>query len=202
MKKVQAAALTPEWPHKFETSILGSKPLQVKLETTVQQRKDLARRAGVVSVEALEAQMTLARTPGNGLIHVTGTLEGAVIQTCAVTMDKIQTRITDEFDAWYTDHAQVVSLAGVRREKEGLQAGAELAVTEEKDDPEPAVDGFIDLGELAAQYFCLAIDPYVHAENINYENSVETGMSEVPSSRPNPFAALKNWRAGRNGGKL
>lgn len=199
MKKEQAAAITPEWPHKFETATLGAKPAQVKLATTPQQRKDLSRRAGVVSVEALEAQMTLERTPGNGLIHVTGTLTGAVVQNCAVTMDKIQTTIDEEFEAWYTDQPQVISLAGVRREKESLQTGAELPVTEEKDDPEAAVDGFIDLGELAAQYFCLAIDPYVHAEGVNYENNVETGMSEVASSRPNPFAALKNWRAGKDG---
>jgi hypothetical protein len=198
MKKEQAAAITSEWPHKFETGTLGAKPVEVKITATPQQRKDLARRAGVMSVEALAAQMTLKRTPGNGLIHVTGVLEGAVVQSCAITLEKIESAINEEFEAWYTDQPQVVSLAGVRREKESLQAGAELPVTEEKDDPELAIDGFIDIGELAAQYFCLAIDPYVQAEGVNYENNVETGMSEVASSRPNPFAALKNWRAGKD----
>lgn len=196
-KKQPPKTITPEWPHKVESARIGAEPYAVKLTTTEQQRKDMARRAGIDAIGSLEAQMTLQRNTGNGLIHVKGVLNSEVTQDCAVTLKKLQSKVTDSFDAWYTDHEQVVSLAGVRRERDSMLSDGELAVAEEHEDPEPAVDGFIDIGELAAQYFCLAVNPYPHAEDSNYEKSIETTFSAGPSARPNPFAALKDWKSNR-----
>lgn len=200
-KERRSVPLTPEWPHKFETAVLGDKPVRVHLETTEQQRKDLARRAGVEAVDVLEADLTVMRATGNKLIHVKGFLKGLVIQDCAVSLKPVQNEVVDEFEGWYTDHEDVISLAGVRRERDKMLSGGELPVAEEHEDPEPAVDGAIDLGELAAQYFCLAVNPYPHAEDSNYENYVDAVASAPPPKRPNPFAALKDWKDGRGGDK-
>ena len=196
-KKKQQPAITPEWPHRVETARIGVEPFAVRLAATEQQRKDMARRAGVDAIASLEADMILQRTSGNGRIHVKGTVNAEVTQDCAVTLKKVQNSITDDFEAWYTDHQQVISLAGVRRERDSMLSGGELPVTEEHEDPETAVDGYIDVGELAAQYFCLAVSPYPRAGDSDYENYVDTGFAAKPSTRQNPFAALKNWKSGK-----
>ena len=196
-KKQPPKTITPEWPHKVETARIGAEPYAVKLTTTEQQRKDMARRAGIDAIGFLEAQMTLKRNHGNGLIHVKGVLNADVTQDCAVTLKSLQSKVTDSFEAWYTDHDAVVSLAGVRRERDSMLSDGELPVAEEHEDPESAVDGVIDVGELAAQYFCLAVSLYPRAEDSNYENSVDTGLSALPSRRQNPFAALKDWKSGK-----
>lgn len=196
-KKQPPAAITPEWPHRVETARIGAEPFAVKIAADEQQRKDMARRAGVKSIERLDAEVTLQRTSGNNLIHVSGRVDADVTQLCTLTLAPLQNRVTDTFEAWYTDHQDVVSLAGVRRERDNMLSGGELPAPEEHEDPEPAIDGAIDVGELAAQYFCLSVDPYPQAEDSNYENSVETGLSAAPATRQNPFAALKNWKGGR-----
>lgn len=200
-KKQPPAAITPEWPHRVETARIGTDPFAVKIVADPQQRKDMARRAGIASVERLEAEMILRRASGNNLIHVTGHVDADITQLCAVTLAPLQNQVSEEFEAWYTDHEEVISLSGVRRERKSMLSGGEMPVAEEHEDPEPAIDGAIDAGELAAQYFCLAIDPYPQGKESNYENSVETGFSAAPATRQNPFAALKNWKAGRGGEK-
>lgn len=196
-KKTQQKSITPEWPHKVETARIGKEPVSVKLTATEQQRKDMARRAGVLSIESLAAEMTLQRASANNLIHIKGQINALVTQPCAVTLKSVQGEVTDDFEAWFTDHEQVVSLAGVRRERDSMLSGGELPVADEIEEPEQAADGAIDVGELAAQYFCLALDPYPLAEDASYEKSIDTGFSARPGSQPNPFAALKNWKAGR-----
>lgn len=197
-KKTQQGTITPEWPHKVEAKRIGKEPVSVKLTATEQQCKDMARRGGVSSIESLAADMTLQRASANNLIHVKGQINAIVTQSCAVTLKPVQSKITDDFEAWFTDHEQVVSLAGVRRERDSMLSGGELPVADEMEDPEQAVDGFIDVGELAAQYFCLALDPYPLAEGASYEKSIETGSSARPGKQLNPFAALKDWKAGRS----
>jgi hypothetical protein len=54
----------------------------------------------------------------------------------------------------------------------------------------------IDVGELAAQYLSLAIDPY--PRSITARNMPEGNETVITAGeRPNPFAALKDWKAGK-----
>jgi hypothetical protein len=60
---------------------------------------------------------------------------------------------------------------------------------EEYEDPEPLVDGKVDVGELASQYLSLAIDPYPHAPGV--EPVGEDPEIELKRDKENPFAALQ-----------
>jgi len=201
-KKPSQADITPEWSHKVETDRIGIDPFKVSLTATVEQCRDVARRAGVKAVERLETEVTLQRASNGGLIHAEGTVKAEIIQDCSITLKELHTEVSDDFDAWYTDHdREVISLSGARRERDSLLSGADLPLAEEQDDPEHAVDGAVDVGELAAQYFCLAVDPYIQAPDSKYEKSVDTAFEVQPASKQNPFAALKNWKADRDASK-
>jgi hypothetical protein len=192
-KKQDQAPLISEWPHKIETAVINHVPKQVSFSASEQERKDLARRLQVNAVESAEAQMTLQRDRGSYYIHVTGSVKALIRQSCVVTLELLRNEISDEFEAWYTDQPDVVSLTKARREKEG-KMDAEVPIMDEHEDPEKVVDGHIDLGELAAQYLSLAINPYPHADGAEHEQAVDSIMESSAAPRKNPFAALKDWK--------
>jgi hypothetical protein len=63
--------------------------------------------------------------------------------------------------------------------------------------PEPVLDGWIDLGELAAEQLGLAIDPYPRKPDAELpaEWKAEPGAEPAVTERPNPFAALEKLKA-------
>ena len=61
------------------------------------------------------------------------------------------------------------------------------------DDPEPLIDGVVDLGALATEFLILGIDPYPRKPGAIFEPPHNGG----PQSRP--FAALGKLAKGRNG---
>lgn len=184
----RGGALLPEWPHRIEAASIGDAPVHVRFTATPEQRRDLARRLRIESIEEVQAEAVLVREKGGGRIHVTGRVQADISQPCVSTLESIRSRIDERFDAWFSDQSLVVNLSKVRRERGTVDTGAAAQVMSEQDDPEPVEDGWIDVGELAAQYLSLAIDPYPRSENA-------PNLAEVaPTPVANPFAALKNWK--------
>jgi hypothetical protein len=75
-----------------------------------------------------------------------------------------------------------------------------VPLLDEQDDPEPITDGKIDLGELVSQFLSLSINPFPHAPGVELPEEQE-GDGPVRMSAgnaPNPFAALKDWKARRD----
>ena len=55
------------------------------------------------------------------------------------------------------------------------------------DQPEPLVDGKIDVGEVVAQFLAVAMNPYPRKDGAKVADVVK---SEDEEERPNPFAKL------------
>ena len=53
------------------------------------------------------------------------------------------------------------------------------------DEPDPLIDGKIDLGALAAEFFALGLDPYPRKPGVAFEPPVE------PEPEATPFAVLR-----------
>jgi len=195
-KKTEMAEKTlPEWSHKVAADDIGTNPRRTSISASPQQRKDLARRLQVSAIDHLEATLFLKRDPSNMVIHVSGELKAKVTQPCTVTLEPLSEEIGGPVEGWYANPDGVVSIAKARHEKQ-IKGGAEteLPILEEKDDPEPIMDGEIDLGELVTQFLSLAINPYPHKDGVVF-GGPETGEKAIPAkTRMNPFAALKNWK--------
>jgi len=185
---------TTEWPVPVREEDIGDKPLEMEISPSKEQAKALAERLEVISLDSLRAHLRLAREGGGQIIHITGRLEGEVTQSCVVTAEPLQNTVSEDFEAWYADPDAAVLLAKARKEREMRHKHGESPILEEHEDPEAIIDGVIDVGELCAQYLCLAIDQYPHAQGAEHE-LVEHGQSgATPAERENPFAALKDWK--------
>ena len=55
--------------------------------------------------------------------------------------------------------------------------------------PEPLVDGQIDLGEVVAQFLAVAMDPYPRKDDAELPESIQSEEA-AEADKPNPFAQL------------
>ncbi|HEY4162090.1 MAG TPA: DUF177 domain-containing protein [Dongiaceae bacterium] len=139
----------------------------------------MAARFELPAIDRLEASFNLNRA-GNGVIHVRGSIEAEIVQSCVVTLAPVPAQIRETFAVDFSDRDP------------GPEEEADFDLDAE-DPPEPIKNGHIDLGELAAQQLSLALDPYPRAPGA--ELPVEFAAEADPEANPikpaNPFLILK-----------
>lgn len=189
---------TSEWSMLVNADKLSADPKTFHIEASEQEKVDLARRYGIVSVGGAVADITLQRVRG-GVIHALGSLRAEVTQSCVVSLADVPDTITEEFEGWFGDDSAAVSFARAKNDHEAKKANMEAELLEESVDPEPIINGRIDIGEFAAQHLSLSLAPYPHAPGVKYELGVDVKEQSVEgaSLRKNPFEALKDWKEKR-----
>ena len=144
------------------------------IEAKPDERENLARRLGVVSVDSLSADLRLIRQMG-AMVRLEGQLAAEVTQSCVVTLAPVHSRIAAPLDRRYGP-------------AEALDAADAEDVDLDDDVPEVLVDGVIDLGEAVSEQLALEIDPFPRAEGAEFP-----GYSSGPEPTEgvkSPFAAL------------
>ena len=63
-KAKMSETLLPEWPHRILAEDIGLTPIRTAISASPQERKDIARRLKVESVDMLDAALVLTRAPG------------------------------------------------------------------------------------------------------------------------------------------
>ena len=162
-----------------------SRPLSLDRISTTQHREEiaatdkertaLAERFGLLSLDTFIASFILKRVRKD-LIRVKG----------HVTVDPVPARIDERFEVDFLEGAQPAVT--------DLELDAEAAEA-----PEPAPDGWIDLGELAAEQLGLALDPYPRKPDaeVPAEWKAEPAEGPVADERPNPFAVLGKLKSNK-----
>ncbi len=148
----------------------------VTIEANAAERKALAAFLKLPSIEALGASLALMRS-GSGGVRVTGAVHAELTQVCVVSLEPFPATIDEEIDLRFAPRAD----DGAAR-----RAAAEpqtFSMTEEGE-PDPIVDGKIDLGALAAEFFALGLDPYPRKPGVSFESPQE------PEASVSPFSAL------------
>lgn len=185
--------LEPEWSYLFKAESAANRPVSLSISAGEEARKNLARRLQVISIEKLEAELTVMREQGTPLFRVRGNLAASLTQPCAITFEPLSVVVRDEFESWYGNPGEVVSLVKARHDKVAKSANVEIEMLAEEDDPEPIVDGYMDLGELVSQYLSLAMDGYAHKDGALLPEGAAHAGPPSPERR-NPFAALKDLK--------
>jgi len=153
----------------------------VELEADAGVRAAVAKVAGLRDLPRLQASFDIARRGAEGL-HVSGAVSATVGQTCVVTLEPIANEIAETVD--------LVFLPQRVPEPPG-DAGEKPKPRDVKwDDPEPLVDGRIDLGALAIEFLILGLDPYPRKPGTVFESP------EHDAPDPGPFAALAKLTKG------
>ncbi len=144
--------------------------LAVEVVADEAERAALAAENDVESIERLIARLEV-RPAGKDGLTVRGTLEALTTRLCVVTLEPFVEAVDEEID--------------VRFAPEDVAAAA----AEDPDGPDPIVNGFIDLGAVAAEFFTLGLDPYPRKPGAALDPSI-AGDDDAAS----PFAALRGLK--------
>ncbi|MCK0129307.1 DUF177 domain-containing protein [Erythrobacter sp. F6033] len=152
----------------------------ITVEADETERRRLAGRFGLTSIELLRAEIEL-EDKGKA-IRATGTVEARFIQRCAVSFEDFPVTLSEPLDLRFVPEG---TLAESHDEEIELEA-------DDCDEIEYSGDTF-DLGEAVAQTLGLAIDPYAEGPNADEARKtagiVEEG--EQGGALADALAALK-----------
>jgi uncharacterized metal-binding protein YceD (DUF177 family) len=136
-------------------------------------RAAVARVAGLRELSRLQASFDVTRRGEDGL-HVAGLVSATVGQNCVVTLEPLANEIEE-----------AVNLHFLPRRASAPEEDGEAEPRDVKwNDPEPLVDGVVDLGALATEFLILGLDPYPRKPGAVFEPPPDQTPAETP------FAAL------------
>lgn len=199
-KKVGDPLPAPEWSVLVDAQTVTSNAQKLRIAASEDERKALARRLGLMTISSLSADLTLHRERGN-IIHVNGLMKANVTQLCVMTQDPVQTQIEETFEGWYADQERIVMLAKARHDRLGRLTDSEVPILDESEDPEPLVNGMIDIGELVVQNLSLTLDQFPRRRGLDDQEDgkeISVAGQEGEVLRRNPFEALKNWKKAKS----
>ncbi|MEI5680626.1 MULTISPECIES: YceD family protein [unclassified Mesorhizobium] len=145
----------PVSPVSFVATVarLPQKGLPVVIEADEKQRAALAEEHGLETVERYRAELLITAWKRNG-IKVSGTVEADIVQACVVTLEPIETHVSEEVSGLFLPEDSKLA-------RHGFGEGGEIMLDADgPDSPELFSGETIDVGALAEEFFGLAIDPY------------------------------------------
>lgn len=170
---------TPEFSRIVRLNELGEGRRERHIVADEAERAALARRFGLIALDRLEANLSLAPDPLG--VRVTGTLLAALAQPCVATGEPVPAVLDLPF-----------ALLFVREGEAGTDAPIdEIELSDEDCDVLPLEGERIDIGEAVAQSLALGLDPYPRAPDADARLKEMGVLSEEEAG---PFAALAALR--------
>ena len=148
----------------------------VTIEASAAEREALAKLYDLPAIAALTATLRV-EPAGQGGARVTGAVRGELTQICVLTLEPFPATVEEAVDVRFAPGAEEESARRAARETLTLSLADE-------DGPDPVIDGKIDLGALAAEFFALGLDPYPRKPGAEFVAPAE------PAPGDSPFAAL------------
>lgn len=172
--------MTPPFSRPIRVEAIPRDGLETRIEADAGERAALAAFNGLPAVAALGAAFSL-KPGGGGTILVRGELSAEVTQTCVVTLEPFEASISALIDLRFAPAGDASSRPGTT----ASEAETTLVVGEE-DEPDPIVDGVIDLGAVASEFLTLSLDPYPRKPGAAFESPASGGDDASAS----PFSVL------------
>jgi hypothetical protein len=150
------------------------------IEASPAERAALARLNGLPGIARVAAKFTLRRI-GRGVVRVQGEVQAEATQTCVVSLDPFDVTLTEPVDVRF---AAPVGESVSRRGPPITAAEAEAFALGDEDQPDPIVEGKIDLGALAAEFMILGLDPYPRKPGVDFAPSRDNEGSDASATSP------------------
>ena len=173
----------PEFSRPVEVEALGAEGAAFEIEANPEERGALARRFGLLGLDRLRAEVTVAPV-SRRLFRVNGRLEAEVVQSCVVTLEPVAGVVRESFSALFGE-------AG--------PGAAALLPEAEEEVPEPIELGRIDIGEVAAQHLSLGLDPYPRRPGAAVPDQYVADPPGAEERGAGPFAGLAGLRGRTEG---
>jgi hypothetical protein len=164
-----------EFSRSYAVENLPLHRLQLHLEATRDECKAIAKRAELIDLKSLKADLDMGWLPGSKVLEIKGRIDADLVQRCVLTLEEFPSKTTYEFTTTFQDGGTIEQSV-----EETVDLGHEI-----HDEPEFLVDGRVDLGELVTQQMILNLDPYPKKPGAKL--AVGAGEGKVT-----PFAELKS----------
>ncbi len=184
----ESVPVVPEFSRPLALDSLGDQEVETSISATPEERRRLAERLGLISLERLDAVLWLRRPTGSDLVRVHGRYEAELTQACVVTLESLRVRLARRFSVVY----DLAEAAG--RETTAIEVAIEAAVeidVEQEDPPEAVGPEGLDLGETVVQQLAVAIDPYPRAAGAELGRTKWSAGAEPKIQKASPFQALE-----------
>lgn len=183
-EKYEAFAMqsAPEFSRLISVEgIIPDKDRLEKIEATVDECAALAKRFDLRELSNFKAEFKIRRVAGGTAVKINGVLRADLVQACVVSLRDVFSKVDARFETFFAEPAE-------QEEFDDEDVGLEG----DEDAPEMINNGMIDLGEVAAQYLYLEIDPYPRAPGV----SLAAQMTEIGASagKSNPFRVLEGLK--------
>ena len=149
---------------------LPKKGMRVTIDADASQREALSRAHGLVAVEEFRVELDVTAWKRGG-IRIDGRVAALIVQQCGVTLEPVEEHLDEAVAALFLPEGSKLALP--KRSAEGEI----LLDAEGEDAPELFSGDTVDVGELAEEFFALAINPYPRRANIS-ANATGEGEAE------------------------
>ena len=168
---------SPEFSRPVRIDTLGEGPRALSIEADETERNALARRFGLVAVEALSAEAELVRKGDE--VRAAGRLRARVVQSCVATAEPIAADLDEPFEIVFRPQ-----IDANRPEEEVELSESEMDVV--------FYDGAaVDMGEAVAETLSLSLDPYPRISDAEERLKAAGVKTEEEAG---PFGALAGLR--------
>ena len=167
--------MTPEFSRPERLDTIGERDRSVTFAATPEERRKLAARFAILSVDLLEAHFTIRRDTAG--IVAKGHVTAKVVQACSVTDEPLTATIDEPVALRFVDNFGAVE--------------GEIELSDDALDTVPIDGGAVDLGEAAAETLALALDPFPRGPNAAAALRAAGVISEDEYQPVNAFSGLK-----------
>lgn len=162
---------------------LSASPRDFRFTASQAECDVLAARFGLHSLSGLDVSGSLRSDPGAGGIRLQGCLQADLEQLCGISLEPVAETVGTEFDVLFT------------KQVAGEVPAHSLDQEFSDQDVEPYPEAEIDIGEIAAQYLSMAINPFPRKAGADISAKPPAGVQilteEEAVAAASPFANLK-----------
>jgi uncharacterized metal-binding protein YceD (DUF177 family) len=173
----------PPFSRPIKVDALRAAGLTQTIAANEGERAALAKLSGLPAIASLTATFAIERNRRGG-VRVTGDVRAELTQVCVVSLEPFAATLDEPVDVRFAPIAD----AAPRRDGEAAEETVDFGG---EDPPDPIIDGKIDLGALAAEFFALGLDPYPRKPGV----AVDLPAAEVDDD--SPFAELGKLKTKR-----
>lgn len=168
-----------ELSRRVRVNEIGKAGLEFDLEADEEQRKAIAKRLGIVSLDRLEAKVEVKRWRRTGARMIVS-VDGEMTRRCVVSLEDFQVPIHQDIEIRYADPSDDIAMP---------QEEGELFLDPDSDEPPEILEGgSFDAGEAIVQQLVLDLDPYPRKPGVEFED-----VKEKPE-KTSPFSVLSGLK--------
>jgi len=172
--------IVPEFSRPLAIEDIAREGSVLTLEATAEERRRLAERFGLLSLDRLTAELTVTRGASGIPVRIRGRLRASVVQECVVSLEPIPCKINESIEVEFAPAAE--------------DRAEEVFHLDQPEPPEPLEGDSVDLGELVAQHLSVALDPYPRKEGLAPLEWAAGGPEDRENETDGPFSALAPLR--------